>query len=152
MRRNGLRGIVQVKFLNDLVSAINDGWVVDDYGEKPRIDKTLDRRVRGLGKQKEENILVRPVTGDRITYSLGARNLWHNATASMDVDTSVSQHRLEIIMSAIVDILHGNVSRSGYVVWRVMGTTELSQVSGRNYYSGIVDVSCEAIDPQVTLE
>ena len=143
-----MRGVIQDRLLDDLVDSLDTGWDTDTYGPKPRFNKELDRRVRGIGKQREENLIIRPQR-EYIEYSLGALDLLHTASASIIVDTSVSHLRLETILSSITDIIVNNKNREGYLVWRILGVTDVSHDAGRNYYSGIIDVRAEAFNPQV---
>ena len=84
----GLRGLIQIKFHNDIVAAISNGWVVSKHGAKPRISKGIDRRVRGLAKHGEENVIVRSQGGEMVEYSMGAADLKQGGLASIDIDTA----------------------------------------------------------------
>ena len=145
------RALANKIFAEDLQSTLRDGWVAGTYGQVPRIDLTVDRRIRGLGKNVNENILIYPLSESVEYFGLGGDAALNTVRAEITANTNRNADRFEVITSAIYKIIFDNVSPIGknldYVRWLHNGFTNLSH-KGRNYFSGTFDIIGEVLNPE----
>ena len=150
-------------FITDLVTILDtapewtNGGGSDLFGDKPRISKTTDRKVIGLAKRKQENIIVYANAEQIKPFGLGVgvrptHGNWYNTdSATIEVQTNVSEERYDQLVSAIKSRLTEatTVRRAGYVQIILRGFKNLSGEL-RGSYSGIFDITGESLDTSYT--
>ncbi len=150
-------------FISDLVTILDTapewtgGGGTDLFGDKPRISKTTDRKVRGLAKRKQENIIVYANSEQIKPFSLGVGvvaghgNWYSTSSATIEVMTNISEERYDQLVSAIKSRLTEatTVRRAGYVQIILRGFKNMSGEM-RGSYSGIFDITGESLDQQYT--
>lgn len=141
-----MRSIKSVDFMRDIVSALDSGWG-STHGAKPRISVATDRRIRGLGQSRNEEVLVFSEAANVQSFGIGGEDWRHSMGATIAVNTNVSEERLAQMMSAVYAIMAANVRHEGYSYWKVNAYRNLSQ-RGRNYWSGVLDAEAVATNPE----
>ena len=137
-------------FADDLKATLTDEWSAT-YGRMPRIDLTVERRIRGLGKNVNENIIIYPQSESTEFFGLGGDSAIQTVRAEITLNTNKSADRFEQINAGIFSIIFSNVAPRGktveYLRWLNNGFTNLSH-RGRNYFSGVYDIVGEAYNPK----
>ena len=143
------------KFQDDLVTIIDGAAKWDgDYGVKPRISRTTDRKVIGLGKRKQRNILIyvdeEIIEPKGIGYAFTQKNWEHKLLATIDIQTNTSEAIFNGMVSGVSDILRlpANICKAPYMWILLRGYKNLSDQS-RESWRGIIDVEAKLLDPQL---
>lgn len=148
------RVLASRRFAADLVSKFDTDWDADTYGAKPTIELLTQKRIIGLGKSLNENILVYPQMESSEFFGLGGQTTLNTVRAEISANTNTNEERFELITSSIHKILVDNVNPAGvdlnYLWWKLNGFTNLSY-KGRNYFSGKFDVIADVFDPHADL-
>ena len=152
-------------FITDIITMIDvatewtGGGGSDLFGIKPRISRKTERKVVGLAKRKQENILVYADSEQIKPFSLGIGvqpigthgNFYSTSSATIEIQTNVSEERFDQLISAVKSTLTEpqNIRRAGYVQIILRGWKNLSG-EYREGWSGIFDITGESLDQQYT--
>ena len=146
------------QFITDLIDIINTaiewtgGGGSDTFGAKPVIDRKTDRKVTGIGKSKNELILIysdnEAIKPFSIGVGVGRKDWYHTVSATIEVLNNTGEERFDQMVAAVLSTLREatNIKRTGYVQIIVGNYRNLSEVS-RNKYRGIIDVRGELVNP-----
>lgn len=135
------------QFGRDLLAAINERWVIATYGPKPNAYISTGRQVTGYGKTRVDNLILYVDSENVEQFGVGGQTFIHALSASVRINTNGGRARYTNMVSAVINALKANVKRSPYVSWRIGQVQNLSEDTGANYFSGVVDVSARIIDP-----
>lgn len=140
------------RFMDDLVTMItgDSNWG-GTFGTLPRTNKTYDRKVIGLTKRLVEAITIYSDLEQLRPFALGTAytSKWfHRLSATIVVQTNVSETRFQQILNAVDHILKNNVSFTGYIQILVGDVHDESQQL-RESWRGLIDVIAWYNTPQI---
>ena len=146
------------QFMSDLVSILDSAteWTgeggSDTFGAKPSIDRKTDRKVTGIGRSKNEVILIysdnEAIKAFSLGVAVGRKDWYHTVSATIEVQNNTGEERFDQLVAAVLSTLREatNIKRAGYVQIIVGNYRNLSEPS-RNKYRGIIDVRGELVNP-----
>ena len=146
------------QFMTDLISILDTatewtgGGGGNSFGKKPAIDRKTDRKVTGIGRSQNENILIysdnEAIKPFSIGVASGRKDWYHTVTATIEVNNNTGEERFDQLVAAVLSTLRvaSNIKRANYVQIIVGNYRNLSEPS-RNKYRGIIDVRGELVNP-----
>lgn len=140
------------QFITDLVAMItgDSNWG-GDFGTKPPIQKTTETKVTGFIQGNQDMVTIYADKESKKVFGMGGNPPYYNKVhASIDIQTSTSEVRFNVLCVAINDILSRNVRYGNYVQIFALDFTNLSDGT-RKYWRGVIDVTGEIYNPQKTL-
>ena len=145
-------GAQATQFMDDLVTIISGAsqWGTD-FGVKPRITKRYDRKVTGLAVAKSESILIYVDRESIKPFTIGVgvsptKSWYHTLTASIEIQSNVSDTRLDQLLDAVIHILKSNVTYTGYVQIMPKAIKMLGEEQ-RGGFAAIIDVEGQKYAP-----
>jgi len=134
--------------IDDVISMLKTKWNTSTGGEIPRIERIWDEKTIGFGDMsiKKGIILIEPMNEDVQYFSLGGANHLHGIDLTLDIRSYQSLNRHSELVSEVARIIKDQITRTGSVDLRIMGTEPLSRLY-RNMFRHMIRIRYRKIDP-----
>ena len=134
--------------IDDVISMLKTKWNTSLGGEIPRIERIWDEKTIGFGDMsiKKGIILIEPMNEDIQYFSLGGANHLHGIDLTLDIRSYQSLNRHSELVSEVARIIKDQITRTGSVDLRIMGTEPLSRLY-RNMFRHMIRIRYRKIDP-----
>jgi hypothetical protein len=134
--------------IDDVISMLKTKWNTSLGGEIPRIERIWDEKTIGFGDMsiKKGIILIEPMNEDVQYFSLGGANHLHGIDLTLDIRSYQSLNRHSELVSEVARIIKDQITRTGSVDLRIMGTEPLSRLY-RNMFRHMIRIRYRKIDP-----
>ena len=134
--------------IDDVISMLKTKWNTSTGGEIPRIERIWDEKTIGFGDMsiKKGIILIEPMKEDVQYFSLGGANHLHGIDLTLDIRSYQNIDRHDQLVKEVVRIIKDQITRTGSVDIRVVGTEPLSRLY-RNMFRHMVRITYRKIDP-----
>ena len=134
--------------IDDVISMLKTKWNTSTGGEIPRIERIWDEKTIGFGDMsiKKGIILIEPMNEDVQYFSLGGANHLHGIDLTLDIRSYQNIDRHDQLVKEVVRIIKDQITRTGSVDIRVVGTEPLSRLY-RNMFRHMVRITYRKIDP-----
>ena len=134
--------------LDDIISMLKNKWNTSSGGQIPRIERVWDEKTIGFGDMgiKKGIIIIEPMNESVRYFSLGGTNHLHGIDVTLDVRSYQSLERHVELVKEVARIIKDQITRTGAVDIRIMGTEPLSRLY-RNMFRHMIRVQYRKIDP-----
>ena len=134
--------------IDDVISMLKTKWNTSLGGEIPRIERIWDEKTIGFGDMsiKKGIILIEPMNEDIQYFSLGGANHLHGIDLTLDIRSYQSLNRHSELVSEVARIIKDQITRTGSVDLRIMGTEPLIRLY-RNMFRHMIRIRYRKIDP-----
>ena len=134
--------------IDDVISMLKTKWNTSSGGQIPRIERIWDEKTIGFGDMsiKKGIILIEPMNESIQYFSLGGTNHLHGIDVTLDVRSYQSLERHVELVKEVARIIKDQITRTGAVDIRIMGTEPLSRLY-RNMFRHMIRVQYRKIDP-----
>ena len=134
--------------IDDIISMFKSKWNTSLGGTIPRIERVWDEKTIGLGDMElKKGIIIIEPTDETIQYfSLGGTNHLHGVALTLDIRSYQNIDRHDEIVKEVVRIIKDQITRTGSVDLRVVGTEPLSRLY-RNMFRHMIRILYRKIDP-----
>lgn len=159
MTHTEIDGMAGLPFANDIITLLDDEWVLGTGGKKPTFTTKWKKKVVGLGTRNYDEVIVQLDTEDPRIFSLisgiGSDGKFdydwlHDISVTIDVYTSKSEDRVLQLVNEIVKILKNNVVTTinfhDYVQILPGNITSLNE-EFRNIFRYNIDVDAMRFNP-----
>jgi len=134
--------------IDDVISMLKEKWNTSSGGVIPRMEKVWDEKTIGFGDMgvKKGIILIEP-TNESITYfSLGGTDHLHGVDLTLDIRSYQTIDRHDELVKEVVRIIKDQITRTGSVDLRIVGTEPLSRLY-RNMFRHMVRITYRKLNP-----
>ena len=134
--------------IDDVISMLKTKWNTSSGGQIPRIERIWDEKTIGFGDMsiKKGIILIEPMNESIQYFSLGGTNHLHGVDLTLDIRSYQSLDRHSELVSEVARIIKDEITRTGSVDLRIMGTEPLSRLY-RNMFRHMIRIRYRKIDP-----
>ena len=134
--------------IDDVISMLKTKWNTSSGGTIPRIERIWDEKVIGFGDMevKKGIILIEPTNESIQYFSLGGANHLHGIDLTLDIRSYQNIDRHDQLVKEVVRIIKDQITRTGSVDLRIVGTEPLSRLY-RNMFRHMVKITYRKIDP-----
>ena len=134
--------------LDDIISMLKTKWNTSSGGQIPRIIRVWDEKTLGFGDMgiKKGIIIIEPMNESVRYFSLGGTNHLHGIDVTLDVRSYQSLDRHVELVKEVARIIKDQITRTGAVDIRIMGTEPLSRLY-RNMFRHMIRIQYRKIDP-----
>ena len=134
--------------IDDVTSMLKTKWNTSLGGVIPRIERIWDEKTIGFGDMsiKKGIILIEPMNESVQYFSLGGTNHLHGIDLTLDIRSYQSLDRHSELVSEVARIIKDQITRTGSVDLRIMGTEPLSRLY-RNMFRHMIRIRYRKIDP-----
>ena len=134
--------------IDDVMSMLKTKWNTSTGGPIPRIERIWDEKTIGFGDMsiKKGIILIEPMNEDVQYFSLGGANHLHGIDLTLDIRSYQSLNRHSELVSEVARIIKDQITRTGSVDLRIMGTEPLSRLY-RNMFRHMIRIRYRKLDP-----
>ena len=134
--------------IDDVISMFKTKWNTSLGGVIPRIERIWDEKTIGFGDMgiKKGIILIEPMNESIKYFSLGGTNHLHGIDLTLDIRSYQSLNRHSELVSEVARIIKDQITRTGSVDLRIMGTEPLSRLY-RNMFRHMIRIRYRKIDP-----
>jgi len=134
--------------IDDVIDMLKTKWNTSLGGSLPRIERIWDEKVIGFGDMevKKGIILIEPTNESIQYFSLGGANHLHGIDLTLDIRSYQNIDRHDQLVKEVVRIIKDQITRTGSVDIRVVGTEPLSRLY-RNMFRHMVRITYRKIDP-----
>ena len=134
---------LSIQIVEDTVDALRNTWS-DSQVKRPHINAIYDRRVRGLGTNQNENILIYNTSSHVKPFDLQGKTYQVDLPVTVEINTNISATRFKKLCQVVFNTLVNNIEYAGYIRWINRGMINNSY-RHRNYFQGIMDFEAMAI-------
>jgi len=147
-RKNEIMAIATYDVIDDVISMFKTKWNTSSGGQIPRIIRVWDEKTIGFGDMgiKKGIILIEPMNESIKYFSLGGTNHLHGVDLTLDIRSYQSLDRHSELVSEVARIIKDQITRTGSVDLRIMGTEPLSRLY-RNMFRHMIRIRYRKIDP-----
>ena len=149
MGRDGvIMAIATYDVIDDVISMLKTKWNTSLGGQIPRIERIWDEKVIGFGDMEVKNgiILIEPTNESIQYFSLGGTDHLHGIDLTLDIRSYQNIDRHDELVKEVVRIIKDQITRTGSVDIRVVGTEPLSRLY-RNMFRHMVRITYRRINP-----
>ncbi len=149
MGRDGvIMAIATYDVIDDVISMLKTKWNTSLGGQIPRIERIWDEKVIGFGDMevKKGIILIEPTNESIQYFSLGGTDHLHGIDLTLDIRSYQNIDRHDELVKEVVRIIKDQITRTGSVDIRVVGTEPLSRLY-RNMFRHMVRITYRRINP-----
>jgi hypothetical protein len=148
VRYGGIMAIATYDVIDDVISMLKTKWNSSSGGQIPRIERIWDEKTIGFGDMgiKKGIILIEPTNESIKYFSLGGTNHLHGVDLTLDIRSYQSLDRHAELVKEVVRIIKDQITRTGSVDLRIVGTEPLSRLY-RNMFRHMVRITYRKIDP-----
>ena len=149
MGRDGvIMSIATYDVIDDVISMLKTKWNTSLGGQIPRIERIWDEKVIGFGDMevKKGIILIEPTNESIQYFSLGGTDHLHGIDLTLDIRSYQNIDRHDELVKEVVRIIKDQITRTGSVDIRVVGTEPLSRLY-RNMFRHMVRITYRRINP-----
>ena len=141
-------GIATYTSIDDLIDMIKSKWNTSTGGQIPRVERIWDEKVIGFGDMevKKGIILIEPTNESIQYFSLGGTDHLHGIDLTLDIRSYQNIDRHDELVKEVVRIIKDQITRTGSVDIRVVGTEPLSRLY-RNMFRHMVRITYRRINP-----
>ena len=134
--------------IDDVISMLKTKWNTSLGGQIPRIERIWDEKVIGFGDMevKKGIILIEPTNESIQYFSLGGTDHLHGIDLTLDIRSYQNIDRHDELVKEVVRIIKDQITRTGSVDIRVVGTEPLSRLY-RNMFRHMVRITYRRINP-----
>ena len=134
--------------IDDVILMLKTKWNTSSGGTIPRIERIWDEKVIGFGDMevKKGIILIEPTNESIQYFSLGGANHLHGIDLTLDIRSYQNIDRHDELVKEVVRIIKDQITRTGSVDLRIVGTEPLSRLY-RNMFRHMVRITYRKIDP-----
>jgi len=134
--------------IDDVISMFKTKWNTSSGGQIPRIIRVWDEKTIGFGDMgiKKGIIIIEPMNESIKYFSLGGTNHLHGVDLTLDIRSYQSLDRHSELVSEVARIIKDQITRTGSVDLRIMGTEPLSRLY-RNMFRHMIRIRYRKIDP-----
>ena len=143
-----IMAIATYDVIDDVISMFKTKWNTSLGGVIPRIERIWDEKTIGFGDMsiKKGIILIEPMNESIKYFSLGGTNHLHGVDLTLDIRSYQSLDRHSELVSEVARIIKDQITRTGSVDLRIMGTEPLSRLY-RNMFRHMIRIRYRKIDP-----
>ena len=143
-----MMAIATYNVIDDVISMFKTKWNTSSGGQIPRIIRVWDEKTIGFGDMgiKKGIILIEPMNESIKYFSLGGTNHLHGVDLTLDIRSYQSLDRHSELVSEVARIIKDQITRTGSVDLRIMGTEPLSRLY-RNMFRHMIRIRYRKIDP-----
>jgi hypothetical protein len=143
-----IMAIATYDVIDDVISMFKTKWNTSLGGEIPRIERIWDEKTIGFGDMgiKKGIMLIEPMNESIKYFSLGGTNHLHGVDLTLDIRSYQSLDRHSELVSEVARIIKDQITRTGSVDLRIMGTEPLSRLY-RNMFRHMIRIRYRKIDP-----
>ena len=147
-RKNEIMAIATYDVIDDVLSMFKTKWNTSSGGQIPRIERIWDEKTIGFGDMgiKKGIIIIEPMNESIKYFSLGGTNHLHGVDLTLDIRSYQSLDRHSELVSEVARIIKDQITRTGSVDLRIMGTEPLSRLY-RNMFRHMIRIRYRKIDP-----
>ena len=140
--------IATYSVIDDVIDMLKTKWNTSTGGTIPRIERIWDVKTIGFGDMgiKKGIILIEPMNESIKYFSLGGTNHLHGVDLTLDIRSYQSLDRHSELVSEVARIIKDQITRTGSVDLRIMGTEPLSRLY-RNMFRHMIRIRYRKIDP-----